>query len=44
MRLPVDVADQLGQAAEASHLSISEAASRFISAGLASSRVGGGAK
>lgn len=44
VRLPVEVADQLAKVAEVSHLSVSEAAGRFISVGLASSRVGGGAK
>jgi hypothetical protein len=44
VRLPVDVADELAKAAEMSRLSVSEAAGRFISAGLASSPADGGAR
>ena len=44
VRLPVDVADQLTQAAEASQLSVSETAGKYISAGLAYSQVGGRVK
>lgn len=44
VRLPVDVADQLTRAAEASQLSVSETAGKYISAGLASSPLGGRAK
>lgn len=44
VRLPVEVARQLTKVAETSHLSVSEAAGRLISAGLASSRIGGGPK
>lgn len=44
VRLPVDVADQLTRAAEASQLSVSDTAGKYISAGLATSEVGAKAK
>lgn len=44
VRLPVDVADQLTRAAEASQLSVSETAGKYISVGLATSEVGGTAQ